>query len=218
MEIKILNQLKKQLHKDIGLLQDEVMDILISCFPETLVFHGGTSIWRCYNGKRFSEDLDFYLNNEKYNEELLKEKIKSAGLTINKIKTTDNVVFSKITAGKTEIRVEIRLLLKTNKIFTKKTITEYQRINGTTTTIYALSIDHLIIEKAQAYKNRKLIRDVYDVYFLSTNNIKQETKQELKEIINNWEKPIDEENLKTIIYTGIAPKYTEMLYAINRRI
>jgi len=120
MKISLINQLKKQVHKDVGLLHDEVMNILLSCFSKTLVLHGGTCIWRCYNGHRFSEDIDLYLSIDEYNEELLKEDIEKSGLIINKLKKTENLIFAKISDNKTEIRVEIRLLAKTDKILQKK--------------------------------------------------------------------------------------------------
>ena len=38
------------------LLQDEVMQIVYG-IDSKAVLHGGTSIWRCYGGKGFPEDL-----------------------------------------------------------------------------------------------------------------------------------------------------------------
>ncbi|MFG1503175.1 MAG: hypothetical protein AAE984_07575 [Cuniculiplasma divulgatum] len=59
MKLSIAKQLKKQSQVQIAFLQDEIMEILYS-LTDDLIFHGGTVIWRCYNGKKFSEDLNFY--------------------------------------------------------------------------------------------------------------------------------------------------------------
>jgi len=47
-------KLKRKSHKDIARLQDIVIDVLYKIFPNAIL-HGGTAIWRCYNGNRFSE-------------------------------------------------------------------------------------------------------------------------------------------------------------------
>ena len=54
MEIKEASQLEK------AKLEDTVIELLYSRHKD-LVLHGGTSIWRCYSGNRFSRDLDFYM-------------------------------------------------------------------------------------------------------------------------------------------------------------
>ena len=59
MRIPLANKLKKRLHSETAFLQDEVIDIVYGLEPNA-VLHGGTAIWRCYQGNRFSEDLDFY--------------------------------------------------------------------------------------------------------------------------------------------------------------
>lgn len=58
MEIPLEKRLKKRLHVDVGRLQDEAMEVLYSV-DNTLVLHGGTAIWRCFSGNRFSEDWTF---------------------------------------------------------------------------------------------------------------------------------------------------------------
>lgn len=42
-------------------IEDEIMDILLRDYSK-LVLHGSTAIRRCYNGDRFTTDLDFYTN------------------------------------------------------------------------------------------------------------------------------------------------------------
>ena len=54
MEIKDPAQLEK------AKLEDVITELLYRKY-DSIVFHGGTSIWRCYSGNRFSMDLDFYL-------------------------------------------------------------------------------------------------------------------------------------------------------------
>lgn len=217
MKINLYNRLKKQQHRDIAALQDELVKIVYTIFPE-VVFHGGTSIWRCYEGNRFSEDIDLYFYEKQDIEKQLKETLQEKGLTLIKFKKTENVIFAKVTDKNVEVRLEIRLLEKNNQIFKHKTIKQYQNLDGSSITVFCLSPEELLLEKALAYKNRKLIRDIYDVYFLqSLASLSNEQKNKLKEIIDSWQKPEDEKNLKAILYSGAIPSFSQLLSEIKRR-
>jgi predicted nucleotidyltransferase component of viral defense system len=52
-------RIKKESHRKIAQAQDLIIEEVYKKFDRA-VLHGGTAIWRCFNGKRFSEDLDFY--------------------------------------------------------------------------------------------------------------------------------------------------------------
>ena len=58
--IPLILKLKKATHREIAKAQDLIVETLYEVF-ETAVFHGGTAIWRCYKGNRFSEDIDIYM-------------------------------------------------------------------------------------------------------------------------------------------------------------
>lgn len=218
MKINLYNRLKKQLHRNIASCQDELVKIVYTIFPEA-VFHGGTAIWRCYGGNRFSEDIDLYYYDIKDLEKNLKEEIEARNLSLIKFKKTENVVFAKVTDRNIEVRLEIRLLEKNNPIFKNKTIKQYQNLDGSSITVFCLSPEELILEKALAYKNRNLIRDVYDVYYLlSLVNLSAEQKKKLKETIDSWDTPTDEKNLKAIVYSGAIPSYSQLLSEIKRKL
>ncbi len=217
MKITLFNKLRKQQHKDIAILQDELVEIVYSIFPD-IVFHGGTSIWRCFQGNRFSEDIDLYYYETPNFENKIKQAILDNNLNLLKFKKTENVIFSKIANSKVEVRLEIRLLEKKNIIFKNKIINQYEKAEGSSITVFSLTPEDLIIEKALAYKNRKLIRDIYDVYFLKSYvNLSLEQNKKLKEIINLWQKPEDEKNLRTIVYAGAVPSFEQLLLQIKRR-
>ncbi|HRS42757.1 MAG TPA: nucleotidyl transferase AbiEii/AbiGii toxin family protein [Candidatus Diapherotrites archaeon] len=218
MKINLYNRLKKQLHRNIASCQDELVKIIYTIFPEA-VFHGGTAIWRCYGGNRFSEDIDLYYYDKKDLVKNLKEGLQAKNLDLIKFKKTDNVVFAKITDKNVEVRLEIRLLERNNQIFKNKTIKQYQNIDGSSMTVFCLSPEELLLEKALAYKNRMLIRDVYDVYYLtSLVNLSAEQKRKFKETIDSWDTPEDEKNLKAIVYLGAIPSFSQLLSEIKRKL
>lgn len=62
MDLPLELLLKNKDYLDIARLQDNVVSRLYYINTK-LTFHGGTSIWRCYGGKRFSFDLDMYVKN-----------------------------------------------------------------------------------------------------------------------------------------------------------
>lgn len=214
MKIPLYHRLRRKAHVDIALLQDEVVDILYSIL-KTPVLHGGTVIWRCLGGNRFSEDLDFYAVAIPENfEKLLADELKTRALSLIKYKRTKAVVFAKISDGRNEIRLEIALRKPKRKI-----IQRYEKADGTYSDIYVLPLEELAKEKMAAYLSRMSIRDFYDLYFLSglidTTAIANEALLFLKKA--ERVAPKDEKTLKALIFTGIAPSFGEMLAALKNR-
>lgn len=200
------------MHLELAMLQDEVIDIVYTiCEEDHPVLHGGTAIWRCYDGKRFSEDLDFYGNVESGFEQKLKKVLESRGLILAKYKKTANTVFAKISNNNTTVKLEI-----TTRKAPEKTIKQYKKTNGSTIDIYTLSPEILIYEKMGAYKGRRYIRDIYDVYYLSSF-VEKIDKKKIMEFLDKIEPPIDEKNLRTLIYLGLAPSFKEMVEKLKRR-
>ena len=212
MKIPLSKLLKRQSYVGIATLQDEVVDMVYSIAPEA-VLHGGTAIWRCYQGNRFSKDLDFYAKPSKDFKEKFSEELKKRAIRLDKFKQTRNTVFSKVSSDTVEVSLEIAL-----RRVAKKQVADYERADGSTINIYSLSIEDLIAEKINAYLNRKLVRDLYDVFFLSSK-VRDFSKigRECNRFIKEAKMPVDERNLKALVYSGIAPEAKHMLDTLFRR-
>jgi len=209
MKLPLEKRLRKKLHVDIALLQDELVELLYS-IAQNLVLHGGTAIWRCYKGNRFSEDLDFY---GKLDEALFKEKLKERNLTIKKFKRTKNLIFSKICCNNAEVRIEINMA----KYVKRKVVAGYEKVDGSFIDVYTLSVDDLIDEKIDAYLHRRFIRDLYDIYHLvRTFDVSPETKKKLSKFFPKIKKPVDEKILKSIVYSGAVPSFNAMVKYLER--
>ena len=66
---------------------------------------------------------------------------------------------------------------------------------------------------------QNVVRDIYDVFFLLRYvRIDEELKKQLNKLIKNFEKPIDEEELKILIFDGITPRVKDILLYIKRKI
>lgn len=160
-------------------------------FPEA-VFHGGTAIWRCYKGNRFSEDLDFYLADKK-NVKAFLEKLAKLGFKIIKERIKDNSLYSELELERTRVRFEALFVKKASSA-----IKEYEMIDGNLLTVYTLSPEDLLQEKIAACLTRKKVRDLYDIFFL-LRYAKQ--KPPYLDQITNCE-IIDAENLPALILEG----------------
>lgn len=211
MTVPLEKRLRKKMHVEIAKLQDEVVEILYMVNNE-FILHGGTAIWRCYKGNRFSEDLDFYFQNLSQIEEKLKTKINERGLILVKYKKTKNLVFCKISNGSVEIRVEINYSAR--KEYVSKS---FEKTDGTFMTIFTLSLNDLVLEKVNAYKNRKFIRDLYDIYHLSNEECGANASLEIKKLLTFIPKPIDENNIKVLVYSGAIPTFTHMVAELKKR-
>ncbi len=211
MNLPLANRLKKRLHVEIARLQDELVELLYAA-DNACVFHGGTAIWRCYGGNRFSEDLDFYgLAGPKA--DAFRTLAESGGLRFLKFKKTENLVFATVTDGAVQVRVEANF-----RVHKKPVLKPYEKADGSRINVLTLTPDDLLLEKAAAYRGRRFVRDLYDVLHLSglTSNHARLQKN-MREFSANLVPPVDERNLRAILYAGVVPTAAQLWAAIRGR-
>lgn len=210
--IPLILRLKKAAHKEIAKAQDIVVETMYEVFDDAVI-HGGTAIWRCYRGNRFSEDIDVYLNKkdpEKISAffQLLQKK----GFLIEKKKTGENSIFSTLRKERTIVRFEA--------VFEKKkgVIREYETCEGNIIAVYTLTPENLVSEKVSAYLKRLKIRDLYDIFFLLRyiENISP-VRKDLEKLLAGYKKAVDESDLKVIILEGSVPNEKEMVEYIRQK-
>lgn len=212
MRIPLTNRLRRQVHRDMASLQDGVVEAVYA-LEESAVLHGGTAIWRCFDGNRFSEDLDFYLVPKKTFQESLSTELARLGIRITKYRRTENAVYSRVQNENTEVALE----LATRK-FDHPVVSPYERANGSWLDILTPSVNALLIEKLHAFRNRKLIRDIYDVYHLSARvENTPDYSASIRKLLDALPTPLDESNLKNIVLSGAVPSFARMVQALQRR-
>lgn len=213
MKIPLANLLKKRQQVETAFLQDEIIGI-IYLITENMVLHGGTAIWRCYSGKRFSEDLDFYSPTFPSLTKHFEKIGSSRGLKVTEVKDTGNVISSTISNGKTSVKLEVNHARKV-----EGSITTYELADGIGIEILSLTPDQFIEDKIDAYSNRRYVRDLYDIYHLvKSYRIMASTRTNLKQFLQTVQRPVDEPILKSIVYMGLAPTFDRMVDEIRRNI
>ena len=123
MDFPIIYRLRRKSQKELAELQDEVVDVVYTLL-DNAVIHGGTAIWRCYGGKRFSEDIDLYANYLETFKTKLENELKRRSLKLFKFRQTANTLFSQISNDVTHMSLE---MTRKNMHGTLKT---YQKANG----------------------------------------------------------------------------------------
>lgn len=198
MKIPLAARMKKQAHRDIAYAQDLIIIEMCEFFP-LAVLHGGTAIWRCYGGVRFSEDIDVYLPSKSAFGEFFGA-LEKKGFAVIKRRIKDNSLYSLLEFNRTLVRFEA--------IFSQKQgiVKEYEAVDGTLYTIRTLSPEQLLEEKIAACVKRRLVRDLFDVFFLLRFSTQKPAR--LQDVLTIA--ILDEKNLKTIILVGIAPSVEEM--------
>jgi len=208
--IPLILKLKKARHKEVARAQDIIVEGLYTVF-EKAVLHGGTAIWRCYKGNRFSEDVDVYLPKDTLKINALFGNLEKKGFAIIKKKIGENSLFSTLQLSSVTVRFEAVFKLKGGSL------KEYETADGNLITIYALTPEELVKEKINAYLARSKIRDLYDIFFLLRHvKDKDEIVKELGKLIRNFKSPEDKEDLKVLIITGLVPDVKSMLEYIRR--
>jgi len=211
MEIPLISKLKKASHKEIAKAQDLIIEEIYKLFDKA-VLHGGTVIWRCYHGNRFSEDIDMYISKDTKKISLFFEALKKRGFKIAKKKIGERSIYSTLELNRTFVRFEA-IFKKVNGA-----LKEYQTTDGNLITIYTLTPEELIKEKVNAYLKRYKIRDLYDIFFLLRHvEDKSSIKKELNFFISNFKPPIDKRELKVLIIEGLIPEIDKMLEYIKNQ-
>ena len=203
-------KLRKESHRRIAYLQDLIMKEVYSVFNDA-VLHGGTAIWRCYGGKRFSEDIDLYLSKNKKKILLLFENLKKLGFDIKKKKISETSVYSELVMNRTSVRLEATFQK------CRPLLCDYELVDGNFITIYSLLPEDFIVEKTNTYLKRFKIRDLWDIFFLLKEIHDFSKIKKVEKIINNYKKPLDEEDLKVILLEGIIPSSDQMIEYIKRK-
>jgi predicted nucleotidyltransferase component of viral defense system len=207
-----------------AIVEDEIIDLLLNHY-DRFVMHGGTAVWRCYGGNRFSRDIDFYSNFGPEEESLFQKQLHKLlmdnGYPVreekynNKTKTLHIIFRGNDTTGKLDIT------------FSKAAgaAVEYLRVDGAKRIIRALSAESLLEEKINAYLDKHRtgtheIQDLYDILILK-DKIGVPSKlvrEKIAEFLGKIKKdpPSDEKVLRQLVLDGIAPTFEEMVGFINR--
>ncbi len=212
MDIPISNMLKRRSELETARLEDEVVGLL-SNITDKMALHGGTAIWRCYNGKRFSVDVDAYIWAEDFKDRFISA---AEGIGINVTKFREKgVTFIHVRKNDTEIKIEPRNVEKI------AILVPYERVDGSKINILALSPEDLIIEKITAYMDRRVYKDLYDITIL-LNSVKEpaKVKEELKGFVKDIPLPDEDRQsypaFRATVYAGAVPSYARMSEFIKK--
>lgn len=212
--IPLEKKLKKRAHRSIASAQDIIVLELYNSFSNAVI-HGGTGIWRCYGSNRFSEDVDVYIPPEQKEPKRIEVFLKSLngyGFVVKKFKLTDNSIFSKFSYFGTIVSFEA--LFKGIKNFVTK---PFEMTDGTFMTVHTLTAENMVTEKVSAYKKRRKVRDLYDIFFLlGMVESKETVRMNLKNLLEDFKQPVDVKDLRALIIWGAIPTLDDMLKEVKR--
>ena len=141
-----------------------------------------------------------------------KEALESHGLNIPKNKDTGNVISSNITNNNSMLKVEVNHVAEIVGHQMK-----FEMTDGSNIEILSLTPDQFINEKILAYSDRRYIRDLYDIYHLATSfSLTESARLNLRNFIKNIQEPVDQNVLRTLVYSGLAPSIENMKLGILR--
>ena len=96
-------------------------------------------------------------------------------------------------------------------------IKNFEMSDGTFILVKTLRAEDLIKEKVLAYLKRRRVRDLYDIFFLlKFVENKKEVEEPLRRLMKNFQKPIDEKELKTLVISGSIPTVEDMMKEVGK--
>lgn len=210
--IPLASRLKRRSHLAVGLAQDILVQAAYDSIPDC-VMHGGTAIWRCYRGGRFSEDVDVYLASRGPKAvQSFRDRLASRGMRELKFKATGRTIFAKYDHGGVPVSFEAALRAPPPSV-----LAPYEMLDGAQLIVRTLSPEGLVLEKAGAYVSRRKVRDLYDLFFLlSLVSDAAKVRGAIQEVLRTYQPPVDEAQLRATIIAGAAPTAKAMLDGIQR--
>lgn len=218
LQLPLANKLRKREYREIAGFQDSVVDVLYGTCPAA-VMHGGTVVWRCFGGRRFSYDIDAYLPGNTSLKTLggkFRKVAEDYGITVKKIKDTGNLMFVGLSLGDAYLKMEMNHATK--KL--SPVAIRFERTDGTFRDVLSLTANELIMEKIEAYEDRRFIRDIYDIYVLSDHSAKDtKLSQLVSHFLEGLPQPTNEGgDLETLLYEGPVPSFNNMVEHIRGKL
>ena len=181
------------------LIQQEIFEIEVLTwlknkgFLRNMIFGGGTMLRLCYNLKRYSVDLDFWTYRiNKINQFFtnLKDSLEmDYDLTDAQNKYYTLLFEIKKAPYPRKLKIEIR---KENKESDFRETIAYSPYSNQQVLLKSFTLEQMMKNKISAFLDRKEIRDVFDIEFLTRKSVNvSENYEELKkirEIIKGFEK------------------------------
>ena len=209
----IEKKLRSEAQIAIARLQDRTLEAALAV-EQSIILHGGTAIWRCFNGKRFSFDLNIYASEGQLKRlsNSLTWELDKRGMIMDYSRFMERVIDVHDVSASTKLEVSP----KPERIHSVQK--EYIKSDGTKMFINTLSEDDFIMEKIKAYKSRNYARDIYDIYYLalSSTAFDAKTRKVLQSFIKNAMPPKDEDQLRELVYEGVAPRFSTMKEYIEK--
>ncbi len=220
MNIPLRNRLQKRAQRDVALLEDVLVRILYEA-DSTAEIHGGTAIWRCYGGRRFSKDIDIYLASQEKLQEL-KERIRVVAdrynAKVEKLKDTGHLIYISFLLD--DIYSEIDINYKA--YYREPVVRQYENLDGSFYDVLTLPPEALIDEKINAYADRESITDLYDIGILLDHADVKALRPKMKKFVSSLKTPArlkeEESRLQGLIYEGPIPSFRTLVDRIKGKI
>lgn len=189
-------------------LQDLIIIELSRHFD--FVLRGGTAIWRIYSGKRFSYDIDIYYNNP---EEIVNHFSSSKMFKVLKSKLTPSKILYLKFGNEVVTELEVSPFQHEFKVVEA----DFWLVEGGSIVVKTLAPEDLLLEKINAFMNRKKSRDLYDIYYLLDFCDIEKVKSIIKELLPllEWE-PKDFNMLPELIILGRSPSFQAIVDKVSR--
>ena len=181
------------------LIQQEIFEIEVLAwlknkgFLRNMIFGGGTMLRLCYGLKRYSVDLDFWTYRVDRIDQFfinLKDSLKTDyDLTDAQNKYYTLLFEIKKAPYPRKLKIEIR---KENKESDFRETIAYSPYSNQQVLLKSFTLEQMMKNKISAFLDRKEIRDVFDIEFLTRKGVNisanYEELQKIKEIIKGFEK------------------------------
>lgn len=188
-------------------LQDQIAGAL-ALEGRSAVLHGGTGIWRCYSGRRFSDDIDVYIWKENKVVGML-NRLRLSGLQTFRGKVRRYNYYT-VSNGATEVSIQV------NEHKVNGIVKDYETVDGSYITLYILNPLSLFREKIETYADRREERDIYDIKLLTRYVDKSSVRRELANFLKGIREPSDRGSLKGIVYGEAPPNFEEIRDYLER--
>ncbi len=202
----IETELTKHVQLQKARLQDEIARAL-ALEGRGTVFHGGTGIWRCFSGGRFSQDVDVYVWKESKLNGIL-NRLKLAGLQAYRGRQRRYNCYT-ISNDATEVSIQV------NERKVNGVLRNYEAVSGSYISLYILDPQTLFKEKIETYRNRREERDVYDLKVLTGYVEKGSVRRVLSAFLADIKEPSDRGSLKDVVYKEAPPSFEDLVEYLN---